>query len=104
SPRIVRSSELGVNGSSSALLLAICRQLEATEYLSGISGRAYLDYSMFENAGVKVRFQEFYHPVYRQYYEPFVPAMSSIDLLFNYGGGSLAVLENSDITRLSTLF
>jgi len=39
---IMLASELGVNGKGSGLLLAICKKLGATSYLSGISGKEYL--------------------------------------------------------------
>lgn len=100
---MLRSSELDVSGARSELLLAICKRVGATEYLSGISGREYLDVGLFESAGIAVRFQEFYHPIYRQRYEPFVPSLSSIDLLFNHGDASLAILESEEVSRLSTV-
>ncbi|MDP2947698.1 MAG: WbqC family protein [Nanoarchaeota archaeon] len=52
----------------------------------------YLDFSKFTATGVKVEFQEFKHPVYTQQSTPFVPYMSSIDLLFNCGSGSKDIL------------
>ncbi len=101
---IVRSSELRVDGARSELLRSICRQVGATEYLSGISGRDYLDVESFKQDGIAVRFQRFYHPIYRQCYEPFVPALSALDLLMNYGEASRDVLEGAEVPRLSTLF
>ena len=102
--RFVRSSELQVRGAQSELLLSICRELRASEYLAGISGREYLARELFDEAGIQVRFQEFHHPVYPQVYEPFVPCMSAIDLLFNHGEGSMAVLAEEATPRLSELF
>jgi len=101
---IVRSSALGVTGSRSELLVAICQKLEATDYLSGVSGRDYLDTSLFDRAGVAVRFQEFYHPIYRQCYAPFIPGLSAVDLLLNYGEDSLAILVESSTPRVATVF
>jgi len=39
-------------------LIDICKKFGATEYLSGISGRNYLDLKHFENEGIKVIFQD----------------------------------------------
>lgn len=89
---LIRSSTLGAGDGRSARLLEICRLVGATEYLSGVSGREYLDLTLFERAGIGVRFQEFRHPVYRQCYEPFVPGMSGLDLLLNCGDVSAEVL------------
>jgi hypothetical protein len=39
-------------------LLDICKHYGATEYLSGKSGRKYLDMKQFDEAGIKVSFQD----------------------------------------------
>jgi hypothetical protein len=97
---IVRSSEMVVRGHQGDLLLDICRRLGTTTYLSGVSGREYLDLGLFAAAGIEVRFQEFYHPIYRQLHEPFMPCMSTIDLLMNYGPESLRVIEGIGVDKL----
>jgi len=98
------SSELGCAGSATDKLLALCRKLGATEYLSGVSGRDYLDESKFRDAGIAVRYQEFRHPVYEQRFEPFLPAMSSLDLLFNRGPESARILRDPAFPRLKEVF
>ena len=40
-----------------------------------------------------IRVLHFAHPTYRQAFEGFVPGMTALDLLFNYGPESLAVLQ-----------
>jgi hypothetical protein len=99
-----RASDLEVSGKRGDLLLDICRRLGADGYLSGVSGREYLDVSAFERAGVGVQFQEFHHPVYRQRYEPFMPCMSSVDLLFNQGPGSADVLRGVGVELMDEVF
>ena len=54
-------------------------------YLSGPKGRDYLDVALFEKKGIRVEFQDFKHPVYKQRYEGFEPNMAAIDALFNVG-------------------
>ncbi len=39
-------------------LVDICKKYKATEYLSGKSGRNYLDLKQFDEAGIKVSFQD----------------------------------------------
>lgn len=39
-------------------LVDICLAYNATEYLSGVSGKKYLDLKLFEDEGIKVSFQE----------------------------------------------
>ena len=104
STTLVRSSQLSVSGSRTDLLLAICRQVGATTYLSGISGRDYLDVEAFQREGIAVRFQEFHHPIYRQCYEPFIPALSAVDLLFNHGPQAAGILCGEATPRLQELF
>jgi hypothetical protein len=91
--RIIRASELDVTGQSSDLLLAICKDLRATTYLSGQGGRKYLDVTKFESASIAVEFQEFLHPEYQQGREEFVPNLSVLDLLFHAGAESLSILH-----------
>lgn len=83
---VIRASEIrDYDETGSALILAICRDLEAATYLSGPDGRNYLDLEGFESAGIRVAFHDFKHPSYRQLHEPFVSHMSASDYLFNEG-------------------
>ncbi|HEX7118635.1 MAG TPA: WbqC family protein [Longimicrobiales bacterium] len=91
---IVRASDLGVTGTRSELLAAICRRLGAAVYLSGPSGREYLDPTPFEAAGIRIAFHDYDHPVYRQRgCDGFVSHLSAVDLLFNCGPGSAEILR-----------
>jgi hypothetical protein len=92
---IYRASELGVPGTKGERLLAICRHLGADSYLSGPSGRDYLDLPSWKAEGIQVYFHEYRHPEYRQVQGNFIPEMSIIDLLFNCGGDSLRILTES---------
>ena len=101
---ILMASEMGVGGKRGDLLLAICQVLEADIYLSGISGREYLDLERFAKAGIAVSFQEFHHPIYPQLYAPFAPCMSSLDLLFNCGPASQDVIMGRCVEVMDKLF
>lgn len=68
------ASELGVSGESSKLLLDICKHFDATTYLSGPSGKDYLDTELFRSNGVGVDFHEFPH---------IEEQMSAIDFIMN---------------------
>src|SRR5439155_4521355 len=71
--KVLKSSEMNISGQRSELLLSICQRVGADMYLSGVSGKDYLDLAKFAEAGIAVRFQEFHHPIYKQLYEPFIP-------------------------------
>lgn len=90
---IVRSSQLAARGASSERLVNICRELGASEYLTGDAARAYLDEALFRDKGVKIEYHGYHHPRYRQLHGDFIPYMSIIDLLFNHGPASLEVLS-----------
>jgi hypothetical protein len=82
---IIYASDLGTLSSSSQGLVEILQKLDGDTYISGQGGKNYLNVSLFEDAGIKVDFQEYVHPVYSQCYEGFIPNMSAIDALFNMG-------------------
>lgn len=93
--KIVISSELNFLSKpkgGSERCLEICKVLNTDIYLSGSFGKDYLDVSMFKKENIKVEYHKFNHPVYRQVYDSFIPNMSSIDLLFNYGPDSLSII------------
>jgi len=91
---IITSSSLNPISSKSDLILELCQKVNAHEYISGPFGHDYLDLKSFENAGIKVQFHDYLHPVYSQKFEGFEPNMSIIDLLFNHGNESLKILKH----------
>ena len=82
---IVYSSEFGFKSNSTEKLVDLVSVVDGDVYLSGPSGKNYLDIESFNNEDIQVIFQEFEHPVYRQQYEGFIPNMSAMDALFNIG-------------------
>lgn len=95
STKTVLSSELGIKSKASKKLSEICKKLNADSYLSGVMGKEYLDEQIFEDNGIEVVFENFQHPVYRQFHGNFIPNMSIIDLLFNEGENSKKIIQNS---------
>jgi WbqC-like protein len=89
------SSSMSPRGQKSDLVLHLCRQVDASVYLSGPFGRDYLVERVFEEQGIEVRYQDYRHPEYPQRQtagQRFEPFMAAIDLLFNCGPESKAVL------------
>lgn len=89
----VLASQLQVEGRSSELLGRICQAVHADVYLSGVGGRGYLDESVFDEVAVKTEYQSFQCVEYPQLLGGFEPALSALDILFNCGDKSLAVLR-----------
>jgi WbqC-like protein family len=88
------SSELGVEGHKDELILALCRAVDATTYLSGALGRQYLRPERFREAGVELKYQDYRHPTYAQGPGPFTPMLAAIDLLFHHGPRALEILTH----------
>jgi WbqC-like protein family len=92
--RVVRASELPVEGRNSELVLALCRHAGARAYLSGPFGRDYLQEHAFAEAGIEVRYHDYTHPHYPQLHGDFVPALGIVDYWMNcpdaglFGGAS----------------
>jgi hypothetical protein len=86
------ASRLGASGSSTDLLVDICKKLEATQYLSGHGGVKYQDEAVFQRWNLEVVYSDFVPPVYRQLWGDFVSKLSVIDLLFNEGPNSRQIL------------
>lgn len=61
---VVRASTLDVTGHKGDLVLALCKQLGATTYLSGRTGATYLDREAFAREGVEVAVQSYTVPSY----------------------------------------
>ena len=92
---IVKSSDLGIDGTGTEKLLKICKKLNADTYLSGELGRSYLDEGIFNDANIKIIYEKYEHPKYSQVYKPFLPYMSILDLLLNEGKKSSDIIKKA---------
>jgi hypothetical protein len=90
--QIAKGSEIDACGKAADHVVNICKKLNADTYISGLHGKDYLDESLFLKENIKLSYQDFIHPVYKQQFAGFVPELSTIDLLFNYGPDSLDIL------------
>jgi len=65
-------------------LVHICKQVNATEYISGPAAQDYIDEKLFKEAGIKLSYMDYSdYPPYSQLFPPFVHEVSVIDLIFN---------------------
>jgi hypothetical protein len=103
---IVKASELELDyhppdadskndSSATDLIIQICRKLNSDFYLHGKHGQDYVDENVMKLSNVTSCFQDFQHPVYKQRHASFMPEMSTIDLLFNYGDKSMEIIRQS---------
>ncbi len=93
---ILKASEMGIESAKEEKILGLCKKLEPSHYLAGDASADYLRPEAFDQLGIALEMQNYRHPSYRQRYPGFVPYLSVIDLLFNEGERSLAVLSGTD--------
>jgi hypothetical protein len=91
------SREFKLTGDKSEKLLNICKELNATEYLSGPLSKNYLEVSLFEQAGINVHWLDYEgYPEYSQLHGPFEHGVTVLDLLFNTGNEATKYLKFID--------
>lgn len=90
--RLELASSLGIAGERSERLVNFCRHFAADRYLTGDAAMNYLDLGLFDAQSIAVEWQHYSHPVYSQLHGEFEPYLSILDLLFNCGPDSRAIL------------
>ena len=94
---VIKESELNVKGNSTERLVNISKKIGAETYVSGIGGKEYMNEKMFETNNIKIEYQNFQCPKYKQVFNSeFIPNLSIIDLLFNIGPESLSKLKENE--------
>lgn len=84
--KVVYSSQLGVYGKKTELLINIVKTVGGDVYLCGDGAADYQDNSMFESAGLTVLRNNFIPVCYKQVgAAEFVPGLSVLDALMNLG-------------------
>jgi hypothetical protein len=95
--RLVYSSELcagqpEIRGSEK--IQHLLKAAGATVYISGesVGSQRYIDEEWFRREGIRLEWQRFRHPQYRQLHGSFAENLSIIDLIFNCGAASRSIL------------
>lgn len=84
--KIRKSSEFYFQESSNELLCAVTKEVGGDTYICGGGADGYQVEKIFQDLGVKLRFQNFKHPTYLQYgNENFIKGLSIIDAVMNLG-------------------
>jgi hypothetical protein len=84
--KISDSAEYKIDGGKMERLANICLQAGADEYVSGPTGRAYLDANVFAARGLKLTWFDYSgYPEYPQLWGEFRHNVTILDLLFNCG-------------------
>lgn len=80
--KFIKSSELHVLGKRNEKLINLCKAVGADTYLSGQGAKAYMNEKLFLANNIKIRYQDFHQPIYKQLWGDFIPNLSVIDFLF----------------------
>lgn len=89
------ASNLNPTGEKNELIVDLLKKVSATHYISGLGALAYFDEAPFKEAQIEVIWRSYNHPVYNQQFGDFIPNLSALDLLFNYGiRGSRQIWKN----------
>jgi hypothetical protein len=91
-PQFLRGSPRGEVGERQERLIAICRRLGATTYLSGPAARAYSEPQAFTDAGLALRYIDYDYPPSERGGFPFVSQLSILDPLAWLGSAATAEL------------
>jgi hypothetical protein len=86
SSKMIKSSTIKHEGTATDLLISMIKQCGANAYMCGGGASKYQEDEKFEQAGIKLIYQNFVSPVYPQLKSAeFVPGLSIIDPLMNTG-------------------
>lgn len=84
--RITWSMNYDLRDGKSERLLGLCKDLNASTYLSAPAAQGYLDVALFTEERIDVEWMEYAgYPAYRQSGLPFEHGVTTLDLLFNEG-------------------
>lgn len=99
SPTFLLSSQSDIPAGidPSGRVLEFCRKLGADTYITGHGALNYLNYDIFEQAGISVAFMDYRLTSYPQLHGTFTPYVSILDLLFNVGPDAPRYLDSEAI-------
>jgi hypothetical protein len=102
--KIIFSSSLNLDSNSQKKILEICKKFNADKYISGVHwGLENLNLKEFSDNQIKIEFQKFLHPIYKQCHSPFIPNLSTLDLILNEGENGRKILEKSKVEIIKNI-
>lgn len=100
---MLRSSQMGTTGAKNDGIYQMLEILGAKKIVLGVNGWDYVNLEEYRRRGIRCYFQDYKHPEYKQMFGEFSPFMSVVDLIFNCGPNSLAVIKSKNVLK-SELF
>jgi len=94
--KITWSMDYQLIGDKTSRLVEICKQAQATKYVSGPKAKNYLDEECFKRESIEVEYMDYSgYPEYSQLYPPFRHDVSILDLIFHEGSKAKNHLKSS---------
>lgn len=94
---ISKSSDYGCIEGKNERLVDLCKKSNAGRYLSGPSALAYLDETLFTEAGLELSIFEYgRYCSYKQNSDKYIPNLSILDLIFNLGPDGKLIFNKKD--------
>jgi hypothetical protein len=98
--QFMRSSNMGIDGSSSKRVLDVVLSLDGSTYITGHGAKKYLDHDLFEKNNVSVEYMDYQMKHYSQLNGEFTPYVSILDLIANMGrNGSDCIVSKTKYWR-----
>lgn len=90
----IKSSELPIISSKGTeALIELCKLVNADVYISGKSGKNYINENIIRDTKIKLMYQDYKYPIYEQFNnQNFQPNMSIIDFIFNCGSEYINII------------
>jgi len=86
-PRYPTGNDKNIN------IICMCKELNASHYLTGPAARNYIDEKSFMEAGIFVEWMDYEgYPEYGQFYPPFEHGVTILDLIFHKGPKAIKYL------------
>ncbi len=93
--KITWSADYETKGEKTEKLLSICKQVGATEYITGPAAKKYFDEKLFEQENIKVTWMDYSnYSEYNQLFPPFEHGVSILDLIFNEGENATKFMKS----------
>lgn len=94
STALAHSSEFETFGRGTDRLIKMLTAIGATTYVSGPNAKAYLDETLFLEAGIRLEYKTYSYRPYPQLWGDFVDGVTVLDLIANCGPESIRYLKS----------
>lgn len=101
--RVALSADFALEGAKTDRLVQLAVRTGASCYLSGPSGRDYLQEDQFSASGIDVEYKRYNYPEYPQQWGEFVGNVTILDLISNCGPDSSCYIQSAEQTSQSAV-